>query len=189
MVEFKIKFDERIGKKLAEIQYQNTLIRIKKLKLIFIFLGLFLIAYPIVDLFSELFDYYILSIGVFDLIFWVLFPRVLRNNIYRQQDRIIKEGKLSEDITEEVYKFDSDKVFIFTTMGEKYRSAVETIYDYFVKVYEDDDCYVFYLSSVQCHIIFKDCLSGGSLVEFENYLRLNYKGERYIKDVKKEESI
>ena len=135
MVEFKMKFDERIGKKLAEIQHQNTVNKISKIKLIFIFIGVFLIAYSVLDLFNEVFDYFIFAIGVFSLLFWILFPKILKKNLYRQQDKITKEGLRAEDIAEEVYKFDAEKVFIFSTMGEKYRSAIETTYDYFVKIF------------------------------------------------------
>lgn len=187
MVEFKVKFDRRIGRKLAEIQYQNSLKKIKKLQMIFSVLGVLMMAYSIMNLFADFFDYFVFGIGIFSLLFWVLFPKFLRKNLHRQQDKISDEGMLINDLTEEVYKFDSEKVFIFTTMGEKYRSAIETDYDYFSKVVEDDDCYLLYISSVQCHLIFKDSLTKGSLEEFNRFLELHYKGDRIEKKMVKNE--
>ncbi len=185
MVEFKVKFNKRIGQKLAEIQYQNTTKKIKKLQWIFSGLGVILMMYSIVNLFAEMFDYFVFGIGVFSLIFWLLFPKFLRKNLHKQQDKISEEGMLMNDLAEEVYKFDLEKVYIFTTMGEKYRSAIETDYDYFSKVTEDDDCYLLYISSVQCHIIFKDSLTKGSLGEFNLYLENHFKDGRYQKFITK----
>lgn len=185
MVEFKVKFDKRIGRKLAEVQYENTCKKIKKLQTIFTILGVLLIVYSVINLFAEVFDYFVFGIGVFSVVFWFMFPRILKKNLYKQQDKISDEGMLVNDITEEVYKFDSNKVYIFTTMGEKYRSAIETDYDYFSMVTEDDDCYMLYISSVQCHLIFKDSLSKGTLEEFEGYLKSHYLSEKYIKNLTK----
>ena len=180
MVEFKVKFDKRIGKKLAEVQYENTYKKIKKLQVAFSILGVILIAYSVINLFADMFDYFVFGIGVFSLVFWILFPKILKKNLYRQQDKISDEGLLVNEVTEEVYKFDSDKVYIFTTMGEKYRAAIETDYDYFSMVTEDDECYMLYISSVQCHLIFKDSLVKGTLEEFNGYLRNHYSSEKYI---------
>lgn len=183
MVEFKVKFDRRIGQKLAEVQYQNSVQKMKKLQLIFSILGIILIMYPIINLFADSFDYLVFGIGVFCLMFWVLFPKFLKKNLHKQQDKISDEGMLINDLTEEVYKFDSEKVFIFTTMGEKYRSAIETDYDYFSKVTEDEDSYLLYISSVQCHLIFKDSLVKGSLEEFNRYLELHFKGDKFERKI------
>ena len=180
MVEFKVKFDKRIGEKLAEVQYENTYKKIKKLQAVFSILGVILIAYSVINLFADMFDYFVFGIGVFSLVFWIMFPKILKKNLYRQQEKISDEGMLVNDITEEVYKFDSDKVYIFTTMGEKYRAAIETDYDYFSMVTEDDDCYMLYISSVQCHLIFKDSLVKGTLEEFNGYLKNHYSPEKYI---------
>ena len=190
MVEFKVKFDKRIGRKLAEVQYENTCKKIKKLQKIFTILGVVLIAYSVLDMFADMFDYFVFGIGLFSVFFWMYFPKILKKNLYRRQDKISDEGMLVNDITEEVYKFDSDKVYIFTTMGEKYRSAIETDYDYFSMVAEDDDCYLLYISSVQCHLIFKDSLAKGTLEEFEGYLKSHYSDEKYVKNLseKKEEN-
>ena len=181
MVEFKVKFDKRIGRKLAEVQYENTSKKVKKLQIGFSILGVFLIAYSIIDKFADMFDYFVFGIGIFSVVFWILFPKLLKKNIYKQQEKISDEGMLINDVTEEIYKFDSEKVYIFTTMGEKYRSAIETDYDYFSLVTEDDDCFMLYISSVQCHLIFKDSLTKGTLGEFECYLKSHYSPDKYIK--------
>ncbi|MBR3885631.1 MAG: YcxB family protein [Clostridia bacterium] len=186
MVEFKIKFDKRIGNKIAEVQYENTLKKIKKLKIFFLVLGALLIAYPIINLFKDLFDYYVFGIGVFSFVFWLVFPKIVKKNLYKQQNKISEEGLLINDVTEEVYKFDLDKVYIFTTMGEKYRAAIETDYDYFSLVTEDDECYILYISSVQCHLIFKDSLTKGTLDEFNRYLKLHFTEDKYIRKIEEE---
>ena len=180
MVEFKVKFDKRIGRKLAEVQYENTYKKMKKLQTVFTILGVVLIAYSVINLFSDVFDYFVFSIGLFSVLFWIYFPKLLKKNLYRRQDKISDEGMLVNDVTEEVYKFDSDKVYIFTTMGEKYRAAIETDYDYFSMVTEDSECYMLYISSVQCHLIFKDSLVKGSLEEFNEYLKNHYPPEKFI---------
>lgn len=181
MVEFKVKFDKRIGKKLAEIQYENTYKKIKKLQIGFMCLGVILIAYSIVNMFADVFDYFVFGIGIFSFVFWLLFPKILKRNLHRQQDKISEEGILVNDVTEEIYKFDSDKVYIFTTMGEKYRSAIETDYDYFSMITEDEECYILYISSVQCHLIFKDSLTKGTLEEFDEYLKKKFSNGKHIK--------
>jgi len=184
MVEFKVKFDKKIGQKLAEVQYQNTAKKLKKLQIIFGLLGVILIVYPIANLFKDSFDYFVFGIGIFSLIFWLLFPKFLRKNLHKQQDKISEESTLVNDLAEEVYKFDSEKVFIFTTMGEKYRSAIETDYDYFSKVEEDDECYLLYISNVQCHLIFKNSITKGTIEEFNSYLKSHYSGEKYQRNIK-----
>lgn len=181
MVEFNVKFNKRIGEKLAEIQYENSYKKIKKLQIGFMILGVVLIAYSIINLFADTFDYFVFGIGVFSFVFWLLFPKILKKNLHKQQDKISDEGMLVSDVTEEVYKFDSDKIYIFTTMGEKYRSAIETDYDYFSMVVEDRECYILYISSVQCHLIFKDSLTKGTLDEFSGYLKNHYPNEKYVK--------
>ena len=148
-------------------------------QLIFLILGVVLIFYPIINLFGNAFDYFVFAIGVFSLVFWILFPKVLKKNLYRQQEKISDEALLVNEVAEEVYKFDSEKIFIFTTMGEKYRSATETDYDYFSKVVEDDECYLLYISSAQCHLIFKDSITKGTIEEFNKLLTVHYKDKNY----------
>lgn len=186
MVEFKVKFNKEIGRKLAEVQYETTYEKMKKLQIFFSILGVILMAYAVINLFADVFDYIVFGIGVFSCVFWFLFPKVLKKNLYRQQEKVSEESMLVNDLAEEVYKFDSEKVFIFTTMGEKYRSAIETCYGYFSMVREDDECYMLYISSVQCHLIFKNTLTGGSLEEFEGYLRSHFSEDKYIKILTKE---
>ena len=81
MVEFKVKFDKRIGKKLAEVQYENTYKKIKKLQVAFSILGVILITYSVINLFADMFDYFVFGIGVFSLVFWILFPKILKKNL------------------------------------------------------------------------------------------------------------
>ena len=168
MVEFKVKFNKKIGEKLAEVQYKNAVKKIRRLQIIFTIIGVVLMVYAVANSFADSFDYFAFGIGIFSLIFWLLFPKILRRNLHRQQDKISEESTIVNDLAEEVYKFDSEKVFIFTTMGENYRSAIETNYDYFSKVEEDDDCYLLYISNVQCHLIFKNSITKGTISNLAN---------------------
>lgn len=179
MVEFKVKFNNRITNKLSEYEIDKNKKNIKKLSIIFILVGIFLIFCGIA--LEETFDYLSFGIGAFSLIFWIIFPKIYEKTVRKNQNKIENELSIMDDLTEEVYKFDEEKVFIFTSRSDKYRSAVETVYDYFYNVLEDDDCYMLFISSIQCHVIFKDCLTKGTLEEFETYLHSHFDDKKYIK--------
>lgn len=181
MVEFKVKFNNRITEKISEYQVNKTKKNFKKMTIMFIIIGVFLTAYGLLNKLSEMFDYVCVGVGVFSLVFGIIFPKTYKKTIRKIQNKIEEESNFMDDLTEEVYKFDEEKVFIFTTRSDVFRSAVETVYDYFYNVLEDDECYILFISSAQCHVVFKDCLTKGTLEEFEKYLHSHFSGEKYIK--------
>lgn len=182
MVEFSVKFGSRVNDKLAEYQMQKSNKILKNLSWAFIFLSVIFAIMPLANGLVDETDIIIFGVAIFFIIFWVFFPRVALKSAKKQQE---KNGTMTimTDATEEVYKFDEEKVFIFTTLGDKYRSAIETVYGYFLRVVEDDDSYMLFISNVQCHVIFKDCLTKGTLEEFETYLTKNFTGQNYIKNI------
>lgn len=182
MVEFSMKLGSRVNDKLAEYQMKKSKKILKNLSLVFIFLSAIFAIMSLANGLSDETDITIFGIAIFFIIFWVCFPPVALKSVKKQQE---KNGTLTimTEATEDVYKFDEEKVFIFTTLGDKYRSAIETVYGYFLKVVEDDDSYILFISNVQCHVIFKDCLTKGTLEEFESYLAKNFSGQNYIKNI------
>lgn len=182
MVEFSVKFGSRVNDKLAKYQMQKSSKILKNLSWAFIFLSVIFAIMPLANGLVDEADIAIFALAIFFIMFWVAFPRVALKSVKKQQE---KNGNMSimTDVTEEVYKFDEEKVFIFTSLGDKYRSAIETVYGYFLRVVEDDDSYMLFISNVQCHVIFKDCLTKGTLEEFETYLTKNFSGQNYIKNI------
>lgn len=180
MVEFNVKFGQRVNDKLAESQIRKSKNALKKLSCFFIAFSLIFIIIPLISGLKEEDDIFIFSLGIFLLVFWAIFPSALSKTIKKQQN---KNGTMTimTEATEEVYKFDEEKVFIFTNLGEKYRSAVETVYSYFTNVVEDDDSYMLFVSKVQCHVVFKDCLTKGTLEEFESILHSHFSEKNYTK--------
>lgn len=188
MVEFKVKFNNRIAEKLSIYQINKTSKNVKKLSITFILVGVFLIAYGLFNKLGSTFDYVVFGIGVFSVVFWLLFPKVLKKTIIRNQQKMNENSTLVGDQTEEIYRFDNDKVYIFTTRGTKYRAAIETDYDYFYSVFEDDDCYLLFISNMQCHVLFKDCLQKGTLEEFDEILKSHFFGDKFTKNLTSSET-
>lgn len=182
MVEFHGKFGKRINDKIAEYQVNKSRKLLKKMSWTFLIISLVIAIIPLLSGFQEEGDIFLFSLGVFFVVFWAILPAILTKSIKKQQSKIYGEFSIMTETTEEIYKFDEEKVFIFTTLGDKYRSAIETIYGYFSNVFEDDDCYMLFVSSAQCHIIFKDELVKGALEEFEAYLKKYFNGRKYIKN-------
>lgn len=180
MVEFKVKFDGRVSKKVTDYQTEKSIKTTNKMMPLFLILGAILIAIAFINIKNGSFDYWIFSSGLFLIIFSVLFPIILKSTIKNQQRMIEKNSTLLGNTTEDVYKFDEEKVFIFTNKGEKYRSAVETDYDYFCNIIEDEESFMLFISNIQCHVIFKDCLTNGTIEEFKEILSKHFSGTKYV---------
>lgn len=181
MIEFNGKFDSRVNKKMTEYQLEKSKASIKKLMPLVLLLGALFVGLSFISFKSSGIDYFLFGVGVFLILFILIFPLMLKKTIIKQQEMIERQSTLMGNSTEESYKFDDEKVFIFSTKGDKYRSAVETDYDYFSFVVEDDECYMMFISNVQCHVIFKDTLKQGTLEEFEALLSKHFVGDKYIK--------
>lgn len=178
MVEFSGKFNDRVNKKLAEYQNRKIGKSMKTFCLALLVLGIALCVFAFADGLKTETDVVLLGIGLFGIIFWFIFPGTLKKSIQKTQK---KQNTLSiiNDETSETYKFDKEKVYIFLEQGNKFRSAIETDYDYFSNVVEDDECYIFFISKLQCHVVFKDGLTKGSLEEMDDYIKKHFSGEKY----------
>lgn len=181
MVEFEGKFDKRVNNKMAEWQTNKTQKAIKWLAIIFVIISALMCISGILSDLETDEDIYYFSIGIVGLIFWLVFPKIVRKATQKSQEKLYNETYLLSEETFETYKFDEEKVYIFTKKGDKYRSAVETSYDYFSNVLEDGESYMLFISSIQCHIVFKDQLKSGTLEEFEGYLHKYFQGDKYKK--------
>lgn len=178
MVEFSGKLNGRINKKLAEHQSRKVAKSMKTFCLALLVLGLALCTGSLINGLETDTDIVLFGLGLFGIIFWFVFPRTLKKTAQKAQN---KQNTLSiiNDETNETYKFDEEKVYIFTEQGNKFRSAIETNYDYFTNIVEDDDCYIFFITKIQCHVVFKDGLRKGSLEEMNGYIKKHFSGEKY----------
>ena len=121
MVEFKVYFDSRVTRKMTEYQTDKSLKSTYKMMPIFLILGAIFIAVSFINSKNSSFDYLMFGLGLFLIIFILLFPIILKSTIKNQQRMIENNNTLTGNQTEEIYKFDEEKVFIFTNKGEKYR--------------------------------------------------------------------
>lgn len=76
--------------------------------------------------------------------------------------------------TTEIYVFDENGITIETEKPDLYSSRVKATYKYLFRVEEDVNCFYLYISKMQSHVIFKNCLEEGSLPEFYGYLADNF---------------
>lgn len=183
MIEFSGQFNNRVNAKLAEYQSRNTTKNLKKLATVFIVISAFLCIYGLACGLESYDDLFFFGIGVFGLVFWIIFPPLVKKTTKKMQDKLCKMSIMSNETTE-TYKFDEEKVFIFINQGDVYRSAIEAKYEYFSYVVEDEECYMLFISKMQCHIVFKDNLKKGSLREFEDILKRNFAENNYEKIAK-----
>ena len=175
MVEFKIEYNERINEKLTAYQTKETKSKLSKIALSSVIVCICLIAYGIFEKQNEFYKSVFFIFGVSIIVFYVtlflLLKGATKKQIKKNNETIISDKTL----TVETLKFDEEKVFIFTNRGDFYRSAIETNYDYFCKAIEYDDSFILFVSNIMCHVIFKDCITKGTIEEFENLLKHNVK--------------
>lgn len=172
MVEFNVKLNNRSIQKLAIYQYKQTEKKLKNLCLVFVIMSLLLIAVAFLENEGAFVDVGTLIVGSASLVFWLIFPGVIRRAYEKQQKKIVKNSNIYGEDAEVVYKFD-DKVYIFTSKPNTYRCAEEAEYSFFTSVYEDDDSYLFFISEGQCYVVFKDCLTKGSIEEMSEIIKKN----------------
>ena len=186
MVEFKTKFNFELEK----IMKQENVRKAKK------FLAWFsgvIIALGVMFLMLAVSDYYEglkndavgdLYYGIFLIVFGGLFYPLMVLLINKSQKKEMQSFSLVSEETEEVYKFDEEKIFIFTTKGEDYRSAVETNYKYINNIVKTKDYYVLYISKIQCHVLKKEDIVSGSVEELNKIFETHFSKEKYKKVVK-----
>lgn len=186
MVEFKSVFNE----KKVDVVNQRNFSKMKSIFLIFLvvfaFLGILMICIAYEE-FLEKEEAAIsdLIFGIVLLIVGVLYYPMTKWVAKRYQNKINKTMSLLSGETEEVFKFDDEKIFIYTTKGEDYRSAVETNYKYINNIVETNDHYLLYVSKVQCHVLDKKDLVSGSFEELNKIFQKHFGDERFVREVKK----
>lgn len=185
MVEFKTTFDADKVNKLNQRQLGKTKRAFTILMTIFVVLGVLMICIASEE-FSESSDeaWSSLFLGVFLIVFGILYYPIVKLFAKKYQNKINKTTTLLSSQTEEIYKFDEDKLFIFTTKGDEYKSAVETNYTYINNVVETDDAYYLYVSKIQCHVINKNELISGTFEELNKIFAKHFPGDKLRKEIK-----
>lgn len=185
MVEFKSKFDEKV----PEIVNQRQLGKMKSFFMIVLVLFAFLGAAMLFVAFENFEEDKATAIS--DLIFAIVLLGVgfayyplTKWFAKKYQNKVNKTMSLLSKETEEVFKFDEDKIFMFTTKGDDYRSAVETNYKYINNIVETEEYYFLYVSKVQCHVLKKKDLVSGTLEELNKIFEKHFTPENFKKDFK-----
>ncbi len=181
MVVVKTKFDEEKIKAIQELQFRRTKKLFLTLSTIIALLGLLYLAIAIDDM--KLGEDYIGSFvaGVLLIVFGVLYYPFAKWITKHSQANANKSLILISSETEETYKFDDDKLYIFTTKGEKFRSAIETTYDYICNIVEDDKYIFLFISKTQCHVVSKSDITSGDIDELHNILKKYFTGTKYVR--------
>ena len=186
MVEFKTKLDETVVSAMKSESQRKTKKLVTIISWIFVGVGLFFLLLAATEWTSNheeaLSDLGFGAFMVFAGVFYYFFIKFVTN---KTQKRELDSMTLMGADTEEVYKFDEDKLFIFTNKGEDYRSAIEATYKYIDNVVETDEYYVLYISKMQCHVLQKKDLVSGTLEELNAIFAKHFAGDKYKKLLKK----
>ena len=170
MVEFKTRYDSKTLGKLTEVQVSSSSKLTKGFVWFFMIMGALLLLFAYDDYKSGESYYMSLGIAIFSICFGIAFPSFMKGAMRRAQDRQNASSTTVGDDTEMLFKFDKERMFIYVTKGEKFRSAIDTDYDYIFKVYEDNDAFILYISKLECYILNKGDLVSGTLDEFYEIL-------------------
>ena len=170
MIEFKTRYDSKTLGKLTEVQIKNSSKLTRGFTWFFFIMGALLLLFAYDDYTSGEPYYMSLGIAIFSICFGMMFPSFMKNAMKKAQDRQNASSSTTTSETEMLFKFDKDRLFIFATRGEKFRSAVDADYDYIFKVYEDDDAYILYISKMECYVLNKTDLVSGTHEEFQELL-------------------
>lgn len=179
MVEFKTRFDSETLNKLNDIQINKSKKMMRGFMLFFFIMGALLLIFAVDEYKSGESYYFSLYMAIFSIAFGILFPFMLKGAMKRNQAKQNQSSSTISDETEMLFKFDEKRLFISTTKGEKFRSAIDADYDYIYRVYEDDDTYILYISKIECYILNKSDLISGTHEEFVKILRDNISSEKF----------
>lgn len=181
MVVVKTKFDEEKIKAIQELQFKRTKKLFLVLSIIITLLGLLYLAIAIDDM--KLGEEYVgsLVVAIMLIVFGVGYYPFAKWLTKHSQTNANKSLMLISSETEETYKFDEDKLYIFTIKGEKYRSAIETTYDYVCNVVENDKYIYLFISKTQCHVISKSDITSGDIDELHTILKKHFDGTKYVR--------
>lgn len=181
MVVVKTKFDEEKIKAIQELQFKKTRKLFLTLSIIIVLLGLLYLAIAIDD--KKLGEEYVgsLVVSIMLIVFGVAYYPFAKWLTKYSQSNVNKSLMLISSDTEETYKFDEDKLYIFTVKGEKYRSATETTYDYICNVVENDTFIYLFISKTQCHVVSKKDIASGDIDELHTILKKHFNGTKYVR--------
>lgn len=186
MVEFKTKFDAQMVEIMKSENYRKTRKVFVWISCLFVALGALFILFAITEWKSNheeaMGDLGFGAFMIFAGVFYYFFIKFVAN---KTQKREMESMTLMGSDTEEVYKFDEDKLFIFTNKGDDYRSAIEATYKYIDNIVEADDYYVLYISKIQCHVLQKKDIVSGSIEELNKIFEKHFTGDKYKKLLKK----
>ena len=181
MVVVKTKFNEEKVKAIQSVQFAKFKKLFIVLAILLTLMGFMYLAVAVDEMKSNE-DYVgtlvgaivfiVIGVGYYPFAKWI-------NGIAQRHAN--KSMSLVSDETEETYKFDDDKLYIFTTKGEKYRSATETTYDYICMVTENDEYIYLFISKTQCHVIAKKDIVSGDIDELHNILKKHFNGTNYVR--------
>ena len=166
MIEFKTRYDSKTLGKLTDVQIKNSRKLTRGFTWLFFIMGAILLLFAYDDYASGESYYMSLGIAIFSICFGMVFPSFLKGAMKRAQDKQNASSSTTTSETEMLFKFDKDRLFIFATRGDKFRSAVDADYDYIFKVYEDDEAYLIYISKMECYVLNKTDLISGTHEEF-----------------------
>ena len=182
MVEVKSKLNREI----VEIASENNFKKTKKL--VVILSVLFVIGGALLLVLN--FDYFLTDkndsmlpviFGLFFLIFGALFYPNFARKYKENIDNIEKNSPLIGNGSEVVYKFDTDKFYVFVTRGEIYRSAVESDYSCILKVIEDEQKFLLVMGQNQIDVVLKRDVVSESVDELIEIFKNNVISSRYEK--------
>ncbi len=184
MVEFKTKFDSKTLNKLNDVQIEKSKKMLRGFMIFFFVMGALLLLFAIDDYQSGESYYGSLFMGIFSIAFGVFFPRMMKGAMRRNQERQNQSSStVGSEETEMLFRFDKDRMFISVTKGEKFRSAIDTDYDYIYRVYEDDETYILYISKMECYILNKTDLVSGTHEEFIEILKNKIDASKFEKKI------
>ncbi len=169
MIEFRTKFDGEVANSLSKWQFKKLGWILLLISIVFCGIGLIFIF--VVEDESE-YPFAVVMI-VFGLIFAPLMWLLSRNS----QKQINKSASLISNETEQIYQFFDDKVIVYQSKGEDFKSTAEIKYNCFFKVIETPTHYFLYISHAQAHVIVKNHLVEGNLEELNHILSNNLRGK------------
>ena len=187
MVEFKTRYDAKTLGKLTEVQLKNSGRLTKGFVWFFIIMGVIMLLFAYDEYTSGESYYFSLGFSIFSISFGMFFPSFIKGAMKKAQDKQNASSSTTNSETEMLFKFDKDRLFIFATRGEKFRSAVDADYDYIYKVYEDADAYLIYISKMECYVLNKTDLVSGTHEEFMEILKSNLPQSKIEKNLTTEQ--
>lgn len=184
MVTYKSKNDGQNTYNAIKFQNKRNIKSLLVASAILVILGLLLIWLAIENKGKEnLFIFYLVS-GILWLALGIFYIPLVNWLSKKQQKAVNSSASLINESTEVTYKFDEDKLYIYTVMGTKFREATELDYGLFYEVCEDNDTFILFLSKIQCYVINKKDIVSGTIDETRAILKKYFAGEKYKSEVK-----